>query len=164
MGIWNNLKEKLNHYFGGIIGYFFIYPFFLSILLTIIASTYKGCDIKDAITGIFNIYVVTGTIVLSVAFIFISIILPIDKRRRYYTQLKKANAIQINSFILSFSILGILFTIISHFLVSFSLVKDINSSFFYSFFIATFFIIGSIFGVFLLSEKIMNLWQDRDNN
>lgn len=164
-----NMKERfqlillwINKIFGGLIGFFIIYPLFYSIGLTFFALNYQGEDVKEMIIGVFNNYIIIETITLSVAFVVVSVVMTISKKTQYFVHLKKMDAITINSAILGYSILGIFITLLFHFLLSFSSPKQIDYIVYTGLFFSSFFVLGSILGLFLFTEKIFNLWSNKN--
>jgi len=161
------IKEKLNKIFGGKFSYIIFlvfYPLISSIALIYLAYNYTDSDFKTVLIGIFNTYIIIETIILSVTFVVFSMILTINRRTRYFFHLRKLNAFGINSAISGYSILGIFLALIFNFLVSFSSPQTHNPSLFIGLFFASFFTIGSILGLFLLTDKIFDVWLNKNVN
>lgn len=158
------IKRIFNSFFGGPLVYLVLYPFVYSIGLSLWLILYTGKDWKEMLIGVFDIYITIGTIILSVAFVMISIIVVLQKKSQNTIQLKKAKSFQYTSIICGYSILGIFITLVMVILISFSSGDRIGFGSTFGFAISSFFILGSIFGTFSLSQSLFNEWSKNESN
>ena len=141
------------------LGCFLIFPFIITYMINgaIGISQETDIEIQDATLELYSIYITISTVLLSAAFIIISLF-PIlkEKSRRsieFTWELKKLYII-FNAVVIC-SIITILLSLLGYFLNSIIAIKTISPFTFYEYFLcATFFAIGVILGTWLLANQL----------
>jgi hypothetical protein len=141
-----------------IVNLFVFFPLLYVLCFEMFLLTYNEADWKKILIDIYTVYITLTTVFLSVSFLFISIIPAIKTNSRVARKLKNAKAVKINYILLSYCVTGIALTFVSFVITSLSSSKTLSPSIIFYFLLSSFFVSGSVFGLYLLALTTTEIW------
>lgn len=157
--IWiSNLYNKYEIFFA-----FFVIPILFVLLFgsTFWVSPAPDLEKQKAALGVYSLYITISTVFLSVALVIVSLFPLMQKRSSGSIALKRTEMVKIskiNAIFLYYSITSVMFSLFGYFLTSLSTPASLGWLFYEYFAAASFFLLGSIFGIFTIFGKMGKMW------
>jgi hypothetical protein len=136
-------------------------PLLISTITFIPILCYQGTDLSGILTGIYSIYITIATIILSIVFVVLSVAPTFIKIEQKNLKNSKFSDFLNNSVflmyvvhrILALCFMGIIFSLLGYILTSVHALLDLSLRFL--FWGSSFFVIGAIFGLALLTGVLI---------